>query len=62
MERVQKAQRLKQEKKMREDKVFSSGANWKPEATKPQAPSLTISKRQNFMSTIEHAGSFQLAD
>jgi hypothetical protein len=46
MERVQKANKLKQEKKEMEDKVFGTGKNWTPSITQPTAPKLTVKKPQ----------------
>lgn len=45
MEKVQKAQKLKQEKAEIEQKVFGTGRNWTPQITQPNAPNLTVSKR-----------------
>ena len=53
MERVQKAQKLKAEKKQIEDKVFGTGKNWTPSVTKPQAPTLTTRKNNFTGSTLD---------
>ena len=47
MERVQKANKLKQEKKDLEQKVFGTGKNWTPQITQPNAPKLTVKKTQD---------------
>ena len=52
MEKVEKANKLKQSKKEMEEKVFGFGKNWTPQITQPNAPKLTT-KRGNF-STINN--------
>lgn len=49
MERVQKANKMKQEKKDLEAKVFGTGKNWTPQVTQPAPPKLTV-KKNNYMS------------
>jgi len=44
MERVQKANKLKQDKKDLEEKVFGTGKNWTPSITQPSAPKLNTKK------------------
>ena len=44
MEKVQKANKLKQEKKDYEDKVFMNGKNWTPTITQTAPPKLTVRK------------------
>jgi len=51
MERIEKAKALKQEKKTKEDKVFSKGKNWTPSVTTPNAPKLTSKKNDGSQPT-----------
>ena len=48
MEKIQKANKLKAEKKEIEDKVFGTGKKWTPGITQPNAPKLTV-KKNNFI-------------
>lgn len=57
MERVQKANKLKQDKKELEEKVFGTGKNWTPQITQPTAPKLTV-KKNNYVQGADQ-GSFE---
>mmetsp|Transcript_29531 Transcript_29531/g.44941 ORF Transcript_29531/g.44941 Transcript_29531/m.44941 type:complete len:115 (-) Transcript_29531:301-645(-) len=54
LERVQKANKLKEEKKQIEDKVFGTGKNWTPQITQPSAPKLTV-KKNNYLTKSSEA-------
>ena len=47
MEKIERANKLKQDKKELEDKVFGNGKNWTPQVTQGVAPKLTATKKNN---------------
>ena len=49
MEKVERANKLKQDKKELEEKVFGNGKNWTPQVTQGVAPKLTVAKKNNFI-------------
>ena len=49
MEKIERANKLKQDKKELEDKVFGNGKNWTPQVTQGVAPKLTLGKKNNFI-------------
>jgi len=44
LERVERANKLKQEKRQLEEKVFNTGKNWTPALTQPSAPKITAKR------------------
>ena len=44
LEKIERANKMKQDKKEDQDRAFASGSNWSPSLTRGKAPKLTPNK------------------